>query len=70
VRLQSRATSQETQVFLARGGGGEGAVKEYNLALRKGMDVQEVAVKCRLEREGMRALAVSTVAALAQDQIP
>jgi predicted RNA-binding protein with RPS1 domain len=72
-RLQSRATSQELQVYLAKADAAEaaaeaaGGTQRYRLVVRQGMDVQEVALTAALARGAVRELAARTVAALAAE---
>jgi hypothetical protein len=81
VRLTSRATSQELEVYMAReapvgsigdaeladAGRQPGGAASYNLVLRKEQSVQEVAVVATLTREEVRAAAGSSIAALAAE---
>lgn len=66
VRLQSRASSQELEVYLAKGPNEkadqrEGAVKDFKLVLRQGMDVQECVLSTTLGREDVKGLAALVV---------
>lgn len=73
VRLESRASSPDVEVYMAK----ESAVSEgeddgkapkvYKLVLRKGRDVQEVEVACMLDRASLRELAAATVAKIGAD---
>jgi hypothetical protein len=68
MRLQSRAASQELEVYLATQTAAQDG--KYNLALRKERSVQEVAVVATLPREEMRQLAAASVAAVAAQAVP
>lgn len=81
VRLESRASSQDVEVYLAKAKddgqraeeaavSGDGGLVEYKLVLRKGKDVQEVEVVCALAREEVRQLAAATVRRLTEDRAP
>lgn len=77
-RLQSRASSQALEVYLAKedgspagappghasGAGAAGRLPSYRLVLRKGLSVQEVVVTAKLPREEVRQLAADVVAEL------
>ena len=52
----------------AAAAGGAAAAQQYRLVLRKGLCVQEVAVRARLPREEMRALVADTVAELSGER--
>jgi len=68
VRLESRASSPDVEVYMAKETGGEASLSNseggaiYKLVLRQGRDVQEVEIKCVRDRVAVRELAAATVA--------
>jgi hypothetical protein len=74
VRLESRASSPDVEVYMAKETGEEGAssdsqgAKMYRLVIRCGVDVQEVEIKCVLDRIAVRELAAATVAKMGNGQ--
>ncbi|KAL4541616.1 hypothetical protein Ndes2437B_g05962 [Nannochloris sp. 'desiccata'] len=68
VRLESRASSPDVEVYMAKEKGEEASLGDsdggtiYKLVLRQGRDVQEVEIKCVLDRAAVRELAAATVA--------
>ncbi len=68
VRLESRASSPDVEVYMAKDTGEVASVSDsedgnvFKLVLRQGRDVQEVGIKCVLERAELREVAAATVA--------
>jgi len=75
VRLESRASSPDVEVYMAKETGEEASMgisegaRVYKLVLRQGRDVQEVEITASLDRVAVRELAAATVAKIgAQSQ--